>query len=469
LTIAGIETLTDRPTVTRRLAQCGLGEQSASATAEQFARAAGVLLSEGIDPGAGAIALYVPGRIEVLGKHTDYCGGHSLIAAAGRGICFVGVPREDRTIHAFAPDLQGSSGFELSAEITPAAGHWSNYPMTVARRLARNFPGQLRGATVAYCGDLPPDAGLSSSSAVLTGMFLMLSQINDLPSRRDYGDSIAGPEALGAYLGAVENGSSFGSLAGDSGVGTFGGSEDHTAILNARAGRLSRYSYCPVHLHETIALGDGWTFAIASSGVSAPKTGHAKDTYNRISRRASAVLQLWREQTGRDDPHLAAAVASEPEAVDRMRTVLSQSADCDGLTADELLARFDQFHAENCEIIPAACEALSGGDLAEFGRQVARSQELAENLLGNQVPQTVSLARGASQLGAAAASAFGAGFGGAVWALVRSDSAGAFLDRWRDAYCRAFATESKAASFFITRPGPAAFFLQASVSRGNEV
>ena len=321
--------------------------------------------------------------------------------------------------------------------------------MTVARRVAENFPGALRGASVAYCGDLPPDAGMSSSSAVLTGMFLLISRLNDLPSRSEYRDNIHGGKSLAAYLGAIENGSSFGSLAGSSGVGTFGGSEDHTAILNAVAGALSRYSYCPVDLHENLRLSDEYVFSIACSGVVAPKTGTAREKYNRMSRRASAVLELWREHTGRDDPHLAAAVASAPDAAERFASIL---------TGEELTSRFDHFFAENFEIIPAACKALARGDMTEFGAQVDRSQGLADTLLGNQAPQTVFLARTARELGAQAASSFGAGFGGAVWALVRSDAAEAFGGQWSRRYAEAFPTESRAASFFSTNPGPAAFF-----------
>ena len=456
MTAARIETLLDENCLAERLIDRGLNAPSAADKTRQFARAAGALLADGVASDAEAIALYVPGRIEVLGKHTDYCGGHSLIAAAERGICFVAVRRDDAVIRALAPDLQDAREFALAADIVPAVGHWSNYPMTVARRIAENFPGDLRGASIAYCGDLPPDAGMSSSSAVLTGMFLVISHLNNLESRSEYRDNITDNRSLAAYLGSVENGSSFGSLAGSSGVGTFGGSEDHTAILNAAAGAISRYSYCPVDFHENLRLGDEYVFSIACSGVIAPKTGSAREKYNRMSRRARAVLELWREHTGRDDSNLAAAVASAPDARERLAGILVGGSD--DLSGEELTSRFDHFLAENFEIIPAACKALARGDMTEFGAQVDRSQELADTLLGSQVPQTVFLARTARELGAVAASSFGAGFGGAVWALVRRDAADAFAAEWSQHYAEAFPTESQAASFFSTNPGPAAFF-----------
>jgi galactokinase len=457
VTVAPIESYLDTGRLTERLVEGGLTTSAARAKAAQFARAANALLDAGLTVRAEAIGLYVPGRIEVLGKHTDYCGGHSLVAAAERGICFLAVPRDDAVIRGIAPDLEEECEFLLSDGIEPAVGHWSNYPMTVARRVSRNFPGALLGASIAYCGDLPPDSGMSSSSAVLTGMFMVISQINDLESRSEYRNEITDRRSLAAYLGSVENGSDFGSLTGSSGVGTAGGSEDHTAILNALPGWLGRYSYFPVKLHENLHLGDEYVFVIACSGVSAPKTGSAREKYNRMSRRARAALELWRKQTGRDDPHLAAAISSAPDAHEHLTNILS--AGSDDLTGDELITRLEHLQAENFEIIPAACKALAMGDMEAFGVQVDRSQELADTLLGSQVPQTVSLARGARELGAAAASSFGAGFGGAVWALVRREASDEFCAKWSEQYERTFPTESQSAAFFSTAPGPAAFFV----------
>jgi galactokinase len=76
-------------------------------------------------------------------------------------------------------------------------------------------------------------------------------------------------------------------------------------------------------------------------------------------------------------------------------------------------------------------------------------------LLGNQVPETIALADLAHEHGAFAASSFGAGFGGSVWALVNADGAGGFADRWLTAYAAAFPAIS-GASAFVCRPAPAA-------------
>ncbi len=396
---------------------------------------------------------FVPGRLEVLGKHTDYAGGRSLLCAAERGIVFASLPRSDDRLRI----VDARSGEELDFAIGPAlrsaAGHWANYPMTVARRVARNFPGPLKGADVAFASDLPPAAGMSSSSALVVGFFTVLAEANDLASRAEYAGAIRGPHDLAAYLGAVENGKSFDALPGDTGVGTSGGTEDHTAILCCRPGQLSQYAFCPTRHQRSIPLLERWVFAVAASGVVADKNAAARESYNRAAHAVDLVMQAWRSATGRADLFLADALASSADAPDRMREIL-RAAPLAPVAAKELHDRVEQFLAESTEIIPEVGDCLARGDVEGIGLLVDRSQRMAERLLRNQVPETVGLAHQARERGAAAASAFGAGFGGAVWALVQRNEADAFLEGWASAYKAAFPQRAPRCEFFLTRPGP---------------
>jgi len=399
------------------------------------------------NPSTDVRRYFVPGRIEVLGKHTDYAGGRSLLCAAERGMCFAVAPRADDRMRIVDARLGEKVEFVISTSVRAAPGHWSNYPMTMARRLARNFPGLLKGADIGLVGDLPLAAGMSSSSAVSVGFYMALADANELARRPEYTANIHGPEELAGYLGTVENGRTFGTLRGDTGVGLAGGSEDQTAILCCRAGELSQYSFCPVHHERNVPLPEGWVFAVGVTGVVADKNAAAQEKYNRAARLVDDVMRAWREASGRDDLWLADAVASSPDAVERMRRVLADK--------PALLERFEQFHVESNEIIPAVGDLLARGDVAGIGPLVDQSMERAVRLLKNQIPETIALARSARALGAAAASAFGGGFGGAVWALVRSGEADGFLSRWADEYRRAFPGCAAAAEFFLTQAAPA--------------
>ncbi|MBN2581059.1 MAG: hypothetical protein JXB10_18900 [Pirellulales bacterium] len=439
---------TDADRSTEVLAASGLRPAACRAKAELFAQVAAAL------PAPPVCGFFVPGRIEVLGKHTDYAGGSSLVAAAERGFCLALAARDDATVRMTDAAVGETIEFLLRPDLIPPIGSWTNYPMTVARRLCRNFSGLRKGAEIAFCSDLPIAAGMSSSSALMVATFFALAEVNRLYEQAEFPAVLEDPLRLAEYLGTVENGQSYGALTGDRGVGTFGGSEDHTAMLCAQPGRLSRFSYCPTRKEATLPCPAGCVFAIASSGVVAEKTGQAMEKYNQASRLASRLAELWRSETGQSTPHLKAVLEQSPDAADRLREI---TAKLPSTEAAALQDRLEHFVAENETVIPAACEALQQGDPAEFGRQVDASQRAAETLLKNQIPETMFLAAEARKLGASAASAFGAGFGGSVWALVEEMQARPLLAAWSEAYRSAFPEPAARSEFFLTAPGPAAF------------
>jgi galactokinase len=395
---------------------------------------------------------FVPGRIEVLGKHTDYAGGRSLLCAVERGFCVAARPRPDRVVRVTDAVLDVEARLPLTDDTgTAEGGSWTAYPAAVVRRVARDFPGLLRGAEIAIASDLPPSAGLSSGSALVVAIFTALAHVNALEEHPAYRANIQGSADLAGYLGAVENGLSFGSLAGDRGVGTFGGSEDHTAMLCCRAGMLSQYAFRPVRLERVVVLPANWAFVVASSGVIAEKSGGARERYNRLSLAASAIFKFWRGAGGPGET--LGQVVRQPGAPDRIREVLSHSAH-PLFTPKELLDRFEQFLLESETIVPAAAEAVATADAAALGDIAARSQAGAERFLGNQIPETIGLVASARALGALAASAFGAGFGGSVWSLVEREQVERFRAAWQDDYRRSFPDAAASSEFFVTSPGP---------------
>jgi galactokinase len=427
-----------------KLVAAGLSAAEAARKARLFDAVVRRLDAFGGESGEEA-GWFVPGRIEVFGKHTDYAGGRSLLCAVERGFCVAARPRADRVVRIAdaALNLEATSDFSEDTAARPGED-WTAYPAAVVRRIARDFPGSLRGADIAFASDLPRSAGLSSGSALVVAVFTALAGLNALEEHPAYRANIKDPDDLAGYLGAVENGLAFGSLGGGRGVGTFGGSEDHTAILRCRAGKLSQYSFCPVRFEREVSLPLDWTFAVASSGVEAEKAGAARERYNRLSLATSEVLDLWRKATGKTAASLG-EVVSAPGGAEQMRWVLAES---------PLSSRFEQFLEESESLVPAAAEAFARGDGTALRDIASRSQAGAERRLGNQIPETVALVSSALSLGAVAASAFGAGFGGSVWAAVPATEAADFRSSWERDYRRRFSTAGLAAEFFLTRAGP---------------
>jgi galactokinase len=398
-------------------------------------------------------AFFVPGRLEFLGKHTDYAGGRSLICAIEHGICLLAAPRADTQVRILDVGRASSVDFALDAGLEPPAGHWANFPMTVAARLACDFPGVHTGADIVFASDLPRASGMSSSSALMVAVFFALAGVNLLSQTDAYRRAFPTREDLAGYIAAVESGAGFASFSGTRGVGTHGGSEDHVAILCSRARFLRQYTFCPIRFEKEILFPEDHALVIDVSGVKADKTGDAREAYNRASGAARRILELWRSATGHDHSSLAAILSTGTDALNRLRQILRDSSDAE-YPAASLLNRLTQFCVESNEIIPAAAEALQRRDFAALGPLVDRSQSLAETYLANQVPETIALARSARQLGALAASAFGAGFGGSVWALTTATRAEEFRAAWSAQYHQRFPERADASRFFVARPGP---------------
>ncbi len=363
-------------------------------------------------------AAFIPGRIELLGKHTDYCGGRSLLCTVDRGFCMTATPRNDGVIRILDAAKNHAIDFDAHAEHKHPPGHWGGYAQAVVRRLANNFKsaGKL-GADIAFISDLPPAAGLSSSSALIIGLIVMLARTNNLASTAAWQKNLRTTEDIAAYAGCIENGGSFGDLPGDRGVGTFGGSQDHTAILCCRTGQISQFRFGPVTREADVIFPGGVKLAVLLSGVVAEKTGAAMAEYNAVSLRARKLVELWNYA---NDSHLhyLAQVVETPANVEKLTALLNRLPHPE---RDSLTLRLEQFLQESTQIIPAAAIAIKAADWPLLGELTSKSHGLAVTHLLNQVPATIALQQSAMQSGALAASAFGAGFGGSVWAIFPAD------------------------------------------------
>jgi galactokinase len=115
--------------------------------------------------GTGASVYRAPGRVNLIGEHTDYNDGYVLPAAIGFS-CWVGVaPRDDRKLVLYSENFGEAREAYLNRLGVRGAGHWADYPLGVAWAL-QEAGYRLRGANIYIAGDVPVGAGLSSSAAI---------------------------------------------------------------------------------------------------------------------------------------------------------------------------------------------------------------------------------------------------------------------------------------------------------------
>lgn len=160
---------------------------------------------------------FVPGRIEVLGKHTDYAGGSTLVAAVDRGVT-ISIEPGDSGITVSTDAAPGELSLAAGHDPKLPAGHWGRYAQAVVDRLAANF-GDLAPARIRLTSDLPLASGMSSSSALVSAIVLGLADFNGLPDTRTWQDNITDDADLAGYLACHENGMTFKNLVGAAGGG----------------------------------------------------------------------------------------------------------------------------------------------------------------------------------------------------------------------------------------------------------
>lgn len=394
----------------------------------------------------------IPGRVELVGKHVDYGGGRSLTCAVEFAMRASAQPLPQRVLRVRQRGSREVVELPIDGSAQATKARWSTYVAAVARRMGRDFPRATGGVEVRLASKLPPAAGLSSSTALTIALARAVVDATGLTSNAVFAEYAGSPLAFAEYVAAIETGAPHGPFAGDEGVGVRGGAQDHVAIICARAGMVGQFSYIP-------AREEGWapwpadhSLAIGVSGVRASKTGNAQAAYNRAADAVRWLVRQWNGVTYRSDATLAAALASGADAPERLVHIASNASGAP-VSAEYLVKRLAQFREECDVIVPGVMDALRARDLDRVGVLVDRSQSLAEHALENQVPETIHLARSARELGAAAASAFGAGFGGAVWAMVPTATLDGFLAAWHASFVDVFGARASRARFLHTMPG----------------
>ena len=124
-----------------------------------------------------AAAIYrAPGRVNLIGEHTDYNDGFVLPAAIEFYCWVAAAPRSDKKLVIYSENFNETIETNLDSISSAGKNHWANYPLGVAWAL-QNPGKRLKGANLFICGDVPLGAGLSSSAAIeVAAGFALLNQ-----------------------------------------------------------------------------------------------------------------------------------------------------------------------------------------------------------------------------------------------------------------------------------------------------
>ena len=317
---------------------------------------------------------FAPGRVNLIGEHTDYNDGLCLPFAIERGVTVHGERLDACRIEVRAAEFHEEDAFE-AGDRSPAGG-WRAFVRGTAGEL-RAAGHRLTGARLVIAGDLPRGAGLSSSAALEVSLALALLALTDAaePDRVELARLCARVESdwVGAHTGLLDQ------------LAVLLGREGHALRLDCRS-----LEAAPVPLELA-----GWSLATLASGA---ERVNAVSGYNRRRdgcRRACAALGLESLRDATAD----AAERLEPPLDRRVRHVLSENAR-----------------------VERAVAALRAGDMDGLGALLDASHRSLRDDYEVSLPEVERAVAVCKDAGAVGARIVGGGFGGSVLALFPPDA-----------------------------------------------
>lgn len=378
----------------------------------------------GHDP---AFLAQAPGRVNLIGEHIDYVGLPVLPFAIDRRVVLLAAPRTDGKLRLANTDPYAPREVDIAPAIPPfETADWGNYPRAAAQALAGRF-GALRGLDALVASDLPPAAGLASSSALVVATALALLHVNELEIP---------PLDLATLLAK-----------GERTVGLAGGGMDQAIALLAKHGSASRIEFDPVRA-TSVPVPEGWRFVVADSLQSAEKSGTARDTYNRRTEEAEAARRAVADTLETPDAAYAELIEGYPtgELLAAARETLDPT----------LLRRFRHIVTE-AERVTRAERAVHERNLVELGGLLDASQTSLREDYGVSTDRLDRLVALAVRAGATGARLTGAGMGGCIIAACEAGRApGVLAALERDFYGSLAETPPPEDRVFVVEPSAGA-------------
>lgn len=378
---------------------------------------------EKIFGGGGDIRVYfAPGRVNLIGEHTDYNGGHVFPCALDIGTYGAARRRDDRKVFFYSMNFEQSGIIEASLDDLGNSkdGNWADYPKGMLWAYEKHGMPAVQGMDILFYGTIPNGSGLSSSSSIDILMGYMIQDI--------FG-----------YHVPCEQQARLGQFAENRYNGVNCGIMDQFAIVMGKADNAIfldtatlNYRYAPLSM-------SGLKIVIANTNK---QRKLCDSKYNERRRECSAALSKIQ----------AAMKAENRNPVDSLCALTPDdlSSYMQSIGDDVLYRRARHAVCENFRTVEAA-EALEKGDMVRFGRLMTESHiSLRDDyeVTGFELDTLVSAALKVD--GVLGSRMTGAGFGGCTVSLVKESSVGELKEKVRAEYKSTVHLEP---DFYVVTPG----------------
>jgi galactokinase len=331
-----------------------------------------------------------PGRVNLIGEHTDYNDGWVLPMAIDRRVGVASAPRTDRILRAHSVVFGETREISIDDLAPPGGSDWFSFAAGVAWAL--NVSGfDVAGADLVIDGDVPLGSGLSSSSALVMATTLALCEFSGVPWA---------PVEMALLGHRVES----------EWVGVKGGVMDQFTAAVAREGHALLLD-CRSLSHSPVAIPDDVLVIVMDTGVPRTLAGSAYNERSASCRAAVGALQ------------------NADQGIRALRDVTSGFLEANRGLLDETTYRRARHVVEENARPTAMAEALAEGDLAKAGRLMDESHFSLRDLYevsSAELDLFTELAR--EHPACYGARLTGAGFGGCSIALVSAEAADDFID-----------------------------------------
>ena len=327
-----------------------------------------------------------PGRVNVIGEHTDYNDGFVMPAAIGLYTWIAAAKREDRTLEAYSDRFDESITLLLDELDGPPRKHWSDFVRGVAAVLQKSGY-DLCGANLMIHGEVPIGAGLSSSASLEVALALALAMISGLCQKAEH-------EYAGTLCGIMDQ---FITVFGEAG---------HALMLDCRSLQ-----------HQLLPIPHHLRLVVCNSMV---RHEHSSGEYNRRREECEEGVRLLQTLL---------------PAVRALRDVQAAELEVYKDALPEVVYRRCRHVVTENERVLAAAKALQTGDAKGFGNLMYRSHASLRDdyqVSCKELDLLVELA--SSSTGVHGARMTGGGFGGCTVNLVEANASASFEEHMGQAY-----------------------------------